>query len=1083
MKKFLLFTLLLCLTCTVFISESVAQGVTTAAINGLVTDDRGEPLPGAAVVAVHTPSGSKYTTLTNQSGRYFLPNMRVGGPYTIKVTFVGLKEYSQEGINLTLGQATKVDLNLAASSNELAEVVVSGNKNDLLRSDRTGASTSISTETIQSIPTINRGLRDFTKLSPLANTSGSGTSFAGTNNRYNQFAIDGIVNNDVFGLSGSGTNGGQTGIEPISLDAIEQFQINIAPFDVRQGGFTGGGINAVTRSGTNTFEGSAYYFGNNQSLVGQKNPTTGVKAKYPDYKDYQLGFRLGGPIIKNRLFFFVNGELTENSTPLAFDPTVAGSGSLITMEEINRVVTALDRIAPGYDPGSYGNISDEVKSRKVLAKIDWNINSNHKLSFRHSYAYGENVDNSRGNNTLRFSNHGQYFPSTTNSSALELSSTFDSRFSNNLLIGYTSVRDDRDPLGSAFPEIRINNLSGGGSITLGSEYSSVANQLDQDIFSITDNFSWYKGKHTLTLGTNNEFYSFYNLFAQNIYGNYAYRSIADFEKIGTPLEVAPTYYAKSYSFDPTDDPSQSNAGAKFSAMQLGLYAQDEFLATPNLKLTLGIRADLPIFNDTPPNNEAFAKAYGESLGISTDQLPKNRVLWSPRFGFNWDVMGDNTFKIRGGTGIFTGRVPFVWVSNQYTNNGTVIGSYSIGRSANNANPLPNASNGTPYRFNPDPFTQPDATAFGGNAGVGAINITDRNFKMPQTFRSNVGIDKELPGGIVATVEGIFSKGINNVTFENLNRQVNTSLSFTGADKRPIYTDGRLNNSFDEIILLKNSSKGYSYNLVAQLQKQFLNGIAGSVAYTYGKSKDLNSGTSSTAYSNWRYLNNVNGPNATELGIANFDVRHRISAYVTYRKEFFKDSPTMFSLFYNGQSGQPLSYLYNGDLNDDGTSNDMIYVPASSSEIALVDIVSNGVVTLSAAEQWANLNEFIEGDSYLKERRGKYAERNGARLPFQHNLDFRVTQDLGLRIGNSLNKLQLSFDVMNVGNLLNKDWGKSYFVSNQGFSLINSTGNVNAAGAPTFTYNGAGQTDGEVYSISDLSSRWRAQIGVRYIFNR
>ncbi|WP_299819440.1 carboxypeptidase regulatory-like domain-containing protein [uncultured Pontibacter sp.] len=1067
------------------VQYSWAQGVTTSSMTGIVTDLKGEGLPGATVVAIHTPSGTQYGTSTQADGRYNLPNMRVGGPYTVRVSYLGFKESTLQNLNLTLGQSLKIDVKLADNTQVLNEVVVSGKKDALINAEKTGAATNVSRETIESLPTISRSISDFTRLSPLANTSGNGTQFAGSNNRYNQFAIDGIINNDVFGLSGSGTNGGQTGIQPVSLDAIEEFQVNIAPYDVRQGGFTGGGINAVTRSGTNRFQGSAYYFGNNQDLVGRNNPNSDVNAKYPEYKDYQTGFRVGGPILKDKLFFFVNGEITRNISPIAFDPTIDGSGSRINLDELTRIINTVNRIAPGYDLGGYGALDNETNSNKFLAKIDWNINKIHKLTVRHSYTYGESYSNGRGNNYLRFANNGVYFPSTTNSTGVELNSNFGGKFANNLLLGYTTVRDDREPMGNPFPTIRINNLSNNTNVTLGSENSSVANELNQDIFSLTNNFSIFKGKHTFTIGTHNEFYSFYNLFVQNIFGNYVYNSLEAFEAIGTPEEKAPSYYQIGYSFA-NDGALQTKGAGEFKAMQLGLYAQDEIQATDRLNVTLGLRADLPIFNDTPAYNEAFGTAYANQ-GLSTDQLPKSRVLFSPRLGFNWDVLGDNSLKVRGGTGIFTGRVPFVWVSNQYSNNGTLNGTFQLGNSNSSSAPI---SSPTGVRFQADPFNQPTAETYNRTAGLGDINITSKDFKFPQTFRTNIGIDKQLPWGLVASVEAIYSKGLNNVTFTNLNRQVDPNFTFAGPDQRPRFNSGRSNGNFNEIILLENSNKGYSYNLVAQLQKQFENGFAGSVAYTYGQSKDLNSGTSSTAYSNWRYLNNVNGPNAKVETYANFDLRHRVSGYLSYKKEYLNNLATQISVFYSGQTGQPVSLIYSGDLNNDGTNNDLVYIPRDRSEINLVDIKDNkGVVTTTADQQWTALNSYIEGDDYLSSRRGQYAERNGYKLPFQHQFDVRILQDLGLQIGNSSNKLQLSFDIMNVGNLLNKDWGRQYFVSNQTFELVRFTGleKVNAADAtatrPTFNYTGAGQTsEGKIYTSSDLSSRWRAQFGVRYIFN-
>ena len=1070
MKKLLLSILMVFLT-----GITVYSQVTTSGISGLVTGSDGEKLPGATVVAVHEPSGTQYGTVTNAEGRYSVVNMRIGGPYKVTASFVGYKSMIIGAINLSLGNVADLQFNLDVDVSELGEVLVTGDRYSTFSSKRTGANTNITNEMVQSVPTISRGLRDFTKISPLANTAGSGTSFAGTNNRYNQFAIDGLVNNDVFGLAASGTNGGQTGIEPISLDAIEEFQINIAPYDVRQGGFTGGGINAVTKSGTNTFSGSAYYYGNNESLVGKNNAVTGEKQDYPDYKDFQTGFTIGGPIIKNKLFFFVNGEMTRQKYPLASEPGT--SDSKITVAEIDRVLSTLNRIAPGYDPGSYQTIEDETNSNKLLVKLNWNINDKHKMVLRHSYTFGENIDNSRGSNSLRFYNNGQYFPSTTNSTGLELSSIFNSTVSNKLLLGYTTVRDDRDPLGDHFSAVSIN-IGEGRTIVLGSEYSSVANQLDQNNFTITDDISIYKGKHTITVGTNNEFYKFYNLFVQNIFGSYTYKTLENFESIGTATEVAPTFYGIGYSFDGSDNPLQGNGAAQFSSMQLGFYVQDDYQVTDNFKLTYGWRVDIPVFLDEPASNEAFNTAYAK-YGVATGVLPSSAPLVAPRFGFNWDVLGDKTFQVRGGTGIFTGRVPFVWVSNQFSNNGEINGSYTVGSSASSANPITNPAG---LKFSADPYKQPTAESLGKTAGRGAINVIDNDFKFPQVFRSNLAIDKTIPFGIVATIEGIFSKTLNNINFINLNRKVDETFTFTGVDQRPRYVSGRLDANFDEIIKLENTNEGYSYNFVAQLQKNFENGINSMISYTYGRSFDLNSGTSSVAYSNWRYVNNVNGLNNLELSPSNFDLGSRIVGLIGYKFKYLNDkASTNISLFYNGQSGQTISYIYNGDMNNDATSNDLIYIPAKMSDINLISTTYNNV-TLTPEQQWESLNAFIEGDEYLKSHRGEYAERNGSHIPFQHVFDVRILQEFNFKTGNVTNKFQLSFDIMNVGNMLNKDWGRSYYASNQQNSLINYLAPDKATpSTPRYTYTGASLTNGEAYSIADFSSRWRAQFGIRYIF--
>ena len=449
-------------------------------------------------------------------------------------------------------------------------------------------------------------------------------------------------------------------------------------------------------------------------------------------------------------------------------------------------------------------------------------------------------------------------------------------------------------------------------------------------------------------------------------------------------------------------------------------------------------------------------------------------MWSPRIGFNWDAFDNKSTQIRGGTGLFTGRVPFVWISNQYSNNGELNGTYSIGSSASSANPITTPAG---VKFNADPYTQKTATDYGGVAGRGAINVVDQNLKFPQVFRTNLAIDQKLPWGVVATVEGIFSKTYNNVNFIDLNRKVDAAYTFDGVDKRPRYVTGRINAGFDEIIKFENTNQGYSYNVVAMLQKQFENGFNAMISYSYGTSWDLNSGTSSVAYSNWRYVNNVYGLNDLRLTRSNYDMGHRVSGLVSYRKEYLNGMlASQVSLFYNGQSGQPISYIYNGDLNNDGSSNDMIYIPASASEIKLVDIAGGP----TAAAQWTALDAFISGDKYLSKHRGEYAERNAARLPFQNQFDLKFLQDIKVKAGNTSNKLQISIDILNIGNLINKKWGESLYLANQQFALI--TYKAMAGNTPTFNYAPIGMTNGNAYSVTDLASRWRMQIGLRYVFN-
>lgn len=1047
--------------------DLLAQGVTSAGITGVVTDTGGDGLPGANVRAVHVPTGTAYGVATDLNGRYTMQNMRVGGPYTVTVSFVGYEAQLFENINLKLGQTFDLDVVLSDEGVSLAEVEVTSSRNPVLNSERTGAATNISDEQLNSLPTISRGLNDFTRLTPQASTAGSGVSFGGQNNRYNQFAIDGTVNNDVFGLSATGTNGGQTGVQPISLDAIQEVQVNIAPYDVRQGGFTGGGINAITRSGTNRFKGSVYFFGNNERLVGRSPDED--RTRLDEYTDYQAGLRLGGPIVKDKLFFFVNAEITDRASPLLFRPGTASSN--ISVDELERVVDVAERL--GYDPGNYGSITDQRSSEKIFGRLDWNINDNNQLTLRHSYVYGEELDYSRSPNSVSFANRGVFFPTTTNTSVLQLNSRIGTSMSNELRVGFTAVRDNRDPLGQPFPAVNIR-LDGGRSINLGSEPFSVANQLDQDVLTLTNNFTMFRGKHTITFGTHNEFYSTYNLFIRQNYGAYQYNSLEDFETVGTPGEVIPRQF--DYSYSRTENPLQ---GAEFSAFQLGFYAQDEYQVSRDFKLTGGLRIDIPTFSEQPTANPAFNEAFAE-YDVATDQVPGAEVMVSPRLGFNWDATGDKSTQLRGGVGIFTGRIPFVWISNQYTNTGNEFGRVRLSGSRVPAD----------FTFEPDPFDQPQASELGLSEGVSEINVTAPDFKFPQVFRANLAVDQLLPGGIVGTLEGIFTKNMNNIDFKNLNVLEDGRLD--GVDNRVFYSDDYANENFNDVILLTNTSLGYSYSLTGQLQKFFENGLNTSIAYTYGQSKDINGGTSSQAFSNWRYVENVNGPNSPELGYSDFDVRSRIVGSFGYSLEYWNGWSTSFSLFYNGQSGVPLSYVYNGDLNNDGTfGNDLIYVPQDASEFTFGtynrDTRELEVYDAATQSQLADeLDAYIDGDDYLSTIRGAYAERNGARLPWTNQFDARLMQEIGVNFGGkTTHRLQLTLDIFNVGNLLNKEWGRQYGVSNNSFSLIDVAGiqeNADGTRTPIYDFTGRSLNDGNPYFVQDFFSRWRGQVGVRYIFD-
>ena len=1058
-----------------------SQGVTTAAMSGVISDSKGEGLPGATVIAIHTPTNTQYVAPTNSDGRFNIQNMRVGGPYTVRVTFVGYKDFTREGINLSLGQNLRFDQKLSDTSTELTEVTVSGRRDVTMSADRTGAATTVQREQIERLPTISRSFQDFTRLTPQAN----GNSLSGRNGRFNNIQIDGASNNDLFGLGGTGAPGGQANTNPISLDAIQEFQVVLSPYDVRQGRFSGGGINAVTRSGTNEFSGSAFVFGRNQNTAG-KSPTpdlvTGERTKLAEFYDYQTGFRLGGPVIKDKLFFFVNGEITRRSAPLLFRAGGVGETGSDVVGFVNRdqLQSISNKLRDyGYDAGSFGEINAETNSNKAFARLDWNISQNHQLTLRHNFVDASDDNIARSQTNFRFGNNGYQFLSKTNTTVMELKSRFGSRFANNLLVGYSSIRDSRTTLGALFPSITIT--TGNGIVSAGSEFSSVANRLDQDILEINDNFNVFAGKHVITIGTNNEIFRFDNLFVQSTEGRYDFPNIDAF--LNNTVTGNGFRYRQNFPL-PGGRPT-----AKFGAAQFGLYAQDEYSILDNLRLTGGVRFDLPVYFDQPSLNPrvqaAFATADGKgpAYDVQTNRLPKSRVQVSPRVGFNWDVRKNQSLQLRGGVGVFTGRPAYVWISNQYGNTGVDFATFD---SNNTAIPLP--ANGLGLNDNYT-VTRNQIRNTPLAAARGNIAVADNNFRNPQLLRTNFAVDYQLPFGIVATAEGIYSKTLNDVLPLDINL-TNPTGTLQG-DGRPLYPTGanRFRNStdFNNVILLSNTSQGHQYSLTGELKKQLNNGLFASTAYTYGQSRDLYSGTSSVAVSTWEFNPHAGNPNNLPLSYSNFDLRHRVIGSFSYRKEYAKNFATTLSAFYNGQSGTPFSYSYfGGDLNNDGgafqsNSNDLIYIPRSQNEIVLVTASANDRRPIS--QQWTELNAFIENDKYLKENRGEYAARNGARTPLQHRIDVRLMQDIFFAVGSKTHTLQLTADVTNFGNLLSSKWGRDYFVANQNLGLLRYQGLENGTtGRPTFSYGtGTTPTPTEAYQISQLASRWQAQLGARYLF--
>ncbi|RYU76058.1 TonB-dependent receptor [Hymenobacter persicinus] len=1164
-----------------------SQGATTSAMNGVITDKAGSGLPGATVIAIHTPTNTQYVAPTNSEGRFNIQNMRVGGPYTVRVTFVGYKDAERTGIFLTLAQNLRLDLNLSEATTELAGVTISGRQDPVINAGRTGAATSVQREQIERLPTLNRSFDDFTRLTPQSN----GQSFGGRNSGFNNIPIDGALFNNAFGLSA--TVGGQANAQPISLDAIDQIQVSLAPYDVRQGSFTGAGINAVTRSGTNKVSGSIYGFYRNQDLVGSK--VGDVTSDYPKFNLKNYGFRVGGPIIKDKLFFFLNAEQERRNDPPTGNYTALKPGQTAGGNISQASSTDLDALSQflsskyGYNTGPYEGYQLKSNSDKATAKLDWNISAAHRLSVKYNYlkSYRDVPPSSSGlslagaraqsNTSLPYLAAYYRINNNLNSVIAELNSTFGSRASNNFTAGVSSFRDFRESSGGIFPLVDIGNGQGSLLTTFGYEAFSANNILNSDVYQIGDNYTMYLGKHNVTLGTYTEFYKFKNGFAPNYYGLYSFNSLADFYSNAnqTPNPATgtisnPTNYRLQYSA--LADGSFPFANIK--AQQYGVYAQDEYTPVPNLKVTVGVRADVPNVPTKIARNEAAAQlTFRDGYKIETDKFQSTSVLFSPRIGFNWDVQNDQKTQVRGGTGIFTGRVPYVWISNQASNNGVLFGSFS-------------STNGAAYPFSPDvtaniPASRTAATTYN-------LAVTDKDFKFPQVWRTNLAVDKQLPLGIVGTLEGIFTQDLNAVYHDNVNLPT-AAVTAQGADKRPIYyaTDasGNVRNTragstprnaagvqtgnyvpavfannriygplvdqygtellgapgangfiqggqantvarpnITDAIVMRNTNKGYSYSLTAQLRRSFSNGFYVDAAYTYTDSRSVNDG-GSIAQSIWRDRAVSGDPNANVLSYSNFLQQHRVILSASYKKEYLGHLGTTVSMFYVGAAANDafnssrFSYVYSGDMNGDGAggNNDLIYVPRDQSEVVLNTInfyspndtkrTAAGIVsTYTADQQWADLDAYIKQDKYLSERRGQYAERNGAVRPWQHRIDFRLLQDVFTDLGTNKNSIQLSVDIFNIGNLLNKNWG---IVQTPNRNALLTFQNYNATSNPTFTFpyltapvisaatldasgnvvqKGTVTTPGQVLSktfrddVGNLSARWQMQVGVRYIFN-
>lgn len=1072
-----------------FAIASFAQGVTTGNMAGIVTDETGVGLPGATVLAVHEPSGTRYGTSTQVDGRFNLVGMRVGGPYTVTISFVGYESVAQQQIYVTLGGTSDLNFTLRDASQLLEEVLVMGVRDAVFSSNRTGASTSIGREAISSMPTISRRIGDFTRLTPQA----SGSSFAGQDNRLNNITVDGSYFNNSFGLAGQ--PGERTNVAPISMDAIEQISVNIAPYDVRQANFVGAGVNTVTRSGTNQFQGTAFFNTRNENFVGTKAKELEVNPGTFSFKE--MGISFGGPIIKNKLFFFASLEsegITEPGTLYRANEgaeTIEGTTTRVLKSDLDALSSYL-KTNFNYETGPYQGYDHETPAVRMLFKIDYNINDRNKFSLRYNHL-DSNTDVLASNSSslgfgnrrsslfaLNFQNSNYQIKENIRSVIGELNSRIGDNMANNLIIGYTYHDESRDSRGTFFPGVDI--LEGGSTYTtFGFEPFTPNNELRYQSFQLQNNFTIFANKHTLTFGLSAERYESENIFFPGSQSFYVYNSLADFytdanDYLANPARTVSPVSLRRFQVRYSAQPGLDIPVQPLEVFYTGIYAQDEWQATDRLKLTIGLRLDMPIFGDTGfKNNEAasfmFRDETGTPVRYATDKLPDPRIHWSPRLGFNYDVTGDRSIQVRGGSGIFTGRPAYVWISNQIGNNGVLTGFLQ-------------ADNTTAYPFNPDPHHYKPVITSVQPAPSYELALTDPSFKFPQIWRNNLAVDAKLPLGLVGTLEGIYSRDINGIYYINANLS-RANTAFTGVDDRPRWTtSNRINNKITSAIVLQNQNVGYSYSLTASLERPFRNGFFAKAAYNYGASKNtIDPG--SIAFGSWNNNQHPGDPNNPGLAYSANHSGHRFIAALSYKKDYFNFGATQISLFWETANIGVASYVFSGDLNGDGgTSNDLIYIPKNVGEMnfeAYTATVNGVPVTFSVADQEAAWEAYIKQDKYLSANRGKYAERNGVLLPLRSRADLSLVQEVFTNIGGAKNTLQFRVDIMNFANLLNSDWGVGQAMVST--SPLIARG-ADAEGKARYRLRNVGDqlmstTYRQTATVGDV---YRIQFGVRYIFN-
>ncbi|WP_196894510.1 TonB-dependent receptor [Aureivirga marina] len=1029
-------------------STFVIAQETTGTLQGTVKDDLNLPIEEATILVTDTETNFRYGGSSNQNGFYIINNLPPSKKYKIEVSFLGFQTIIITDFAVNLGEISYQDFVLNEDNVSLGEVEVKVNKT----TNKKGNETLLTAKTLQKTPTISRSIQDLTKNLPESNLN----SFAGASNRFNNLNIDGIANNDVVGFqepasgaagsSANGTPGSLSRSQPIGLGAIKELSVKVAPFDVSIGNFTGANINLVTKNGTNDFRSEVYGYGNNQLLVGKY--AEGIKQKIEDFYDVQIGASFGGALKKDKLFFFVNFEQALSNTPVLNAP--GSSSSNISLETVEAISQKLINDY-GYDPGTYTDANIKTASSKLFARLDYNISDVHKLTVRNNFvkSYADNLEWNAS--VFNFGNQGYRHESIANSLALELKSNFSNGISNVFSFGYNKVKEDRNFDGRIFPHIDISENS--NSIFAGTYREASVYGTDLNTFQVSNKLSVFKDNHSLTFGGFAQYNTVDYGFLSAWNGRWQYKSVDNFLN-DRPSRIRGVYHISNNTYDfVSNEPS-----ATLKIFEGAVYAQDYYRVSDRFSVLAGARLDFQFLTEDLPISQEVKNT--PEFAHFTNKISK-APQFNPRLGFNYFIDQNRNFKLRGGTGLFSGRIPYLWFA---------YAEYISGTEYFNIDIRPDGTQTIVENLGDLASQQPNLTE---------INLIDNDFKLPREWKSNLALEVRLPNEWNLSLEGTYSKVINGIFFQSINRK-DEKANFSGADGREYFTskgeDIKINKNFTNVFLLTNTDQGYRYNVTFGVNKTYRN-YNGYIGYTYGKSKDISSTVrnSNAANFEWNQAIDANNP---DLSYSNFDLRHKIVSSHSFNFNLNEKNNLLVSLLYTGTSGSPYSFIYAGDVNQDGSSkNDLLYVPASANEINLRDITdASGNVVVSAEQQWENLDRYISGNDYLSERRGKYAERNGAKTPWNHQLDMKWEYTTKLNKGKALS---FSFDMLNVLNFINNDWGRLVYVPNvvnSSFSLIDFVGIEN--NQPVYQFNNITQTP---WVVDQVNSRWKAQVGVRYQF--